>query len=249
MPPRRIAVLADIHGNAPALEAALAAVPEAAVDLLIIAGDVLPGPMPSQCLGLLARAGLPVLALAGNGDRETLAAVDGRELASVPPLYQPAIRWNAAQLTGDDVAWLRQLPATLTVSVEGVGRVLCCHATPRNDLDIFTRLTPEERIAPAFADVDAATVVCGHTHMAFERTIAGIRVLNAGSVGMPFGEPGAHWLLLDAAGPRFMRTAYDLEDAAARVRASGYPDAEAFAAQHVLEPPKEDEMIRLFEKG
>lgn len=244
---RRVAVLADIHGNAPALEAALVAVREADVDLVVMAGDALPGPMPSECVRLLSGCGLSVLALYGNGDRETLAAVDGRELTSVPPLYQPAIHWNAAQLSGDDVRWLREWPATLTVPVDGIGRVLCCHATPQNDLDIFTRLTPEERIAPAFSGLDAAIVVCGHTHMAFDRTIAGVRVLNAGSVGMPFGEPGAHWLLLDAAGPRFIRTAYDLDAAAARIRASGYPDAAAFAAQHVLQPPTEAVMLEIFE--
>ena len=67
--------------------------------------------------------------------------------------------------------------------------VLYCHATPRNDEDIFTERTPEERIAPLFADVEQDTIVCGHTHMQFDRMIAGKRVVNSGSVGMSYDEP------------------------------------------------------------
>src|SRR5213078_4072094 len=116
-----------------------------------------------------------------------------------------------------------------------IDRMLYCHATPLNDVDIFTELTPEARIAAQFADVDADLVVCGHTHMPFDRTIAGVRVVNAGSVGMPFGEPGADWLLL---GPsvELRHTTYDLTAAAERIRTTRYPRAEEFAARHVLQP-------------
>ena len=81
-------------------------------------------------------------------------------------------------------------------------------------------------------------VVCGHTHMQFDRTIGRIRVLNAGSVGMPFGGPGAYWLLL---GPdvQLRHTSYDLAKAAERIRATKYPQAQDFAARNVLEPPSE----------
>jgi hypothetical protein len=85
--------------------------------------------------------------------------------------------------------------------------------------------------------------------MALDRRIGTVRVLNAGSVGMPFGEPGAHWLLLDAGGPRFMHTRYDLEAAAARIRGTSYPDAAAFAANYVLHPPTEDAMLKAFSAG
>jgi hypothetical protein len=84
--------------------------------------------------------------------------------------------------------------------------------------------------------------------MAFDRTIGQLRVVNAGSVGMPFGRPGAHWLLLDASGPRFMQTTYDLQAAAERLRATAYPGAAAFATQHVLEPPGEETMLAVFER-
>jgi hypothetical protein len=81
--------------------------------------------------------------------------------------------------------------------------------------------------------------------MQFDRVVGRVRVVNAGSVGMPFGEPGAYWLLL---GPKveLRRTAYDLEEAASRIRATAYPQAEAFAAGSVLAPPSEAVILASF---
>lgn len=245
----RIAVLADIHGNLPALEAVLSELRTADVGLVVVAGDVLPGPMGTECLAALAAVEAPVRYLSGNGERETLAAVDGRELTSVPAPFRPPVEWGARQLSAEQVAHLRGWPPTVDLAVEGVGSVLCCHATPRSDTEIVTSLTPEDGIAPAFAGLSATLVVCGHTHIAMDRTIAGRRVVNGGSVGMPFGEPGAHWLLLDAAGPRFVHTRYDLEAAAARIRATAYPGAGDFADRHVLNPPSEGAMLPAVDRG
>src|SRR5207249_11125578 len=123
-----------------------------------------------------------------------------------------------------------------------------CHATPRNDTDIFTRLTAEDRLLPLFEALDVPVVVCGHTHMQFDRTIGKTRVVNAGSVGMPFQEPGAYWLLL---GPdvQLRRTSYDLDRAAERIRATDYPDAENYAANNVLKPPSEGAMLDAITKA
>jgi predicted phosphodiesterase len=120
-----------------------------------------------------------------------------------------------------------------------------CHATPRSDSEIFTRLTPENHLLPAFAGTNVPVVVCGHTHMQFDRTIGNIRVLNAGSVGMPVGKPGAYWLLL---GPevQLRHTLYDLSKVAERIQATKYPQAQNFAAGSVLEPPSEDETLKAF---
>jgi predicted phosphodiesterase len=243
----RVAALYDIHGNLPALEAVVVEVRDAGVDEVIVGGDVLPGPMPVETLDLLAALEVPVRYLRGNGDRETLAAVDGLELVTVPAAYQPPVRWGAAELRTEQIAWIRTWPVSLTFVLPGIGPVLFCHATPRSDTEIFTRVTPEARIAVAFGEVRASLVVCGHTHMQFNRLIAGVRVVNAGSVGMPFGEAGAYWLLLDGDGPHFRRTPFDLEAAAMRIRATAYPGAEAFAANHVLAPPAEAQMIAAFE--
>lgn len=245
---RRVTALYDIHGNLPALEAVLAQLRAVEVSLVVVGGDVLPGPMPVEALDLLYALDVPVRYLRGNGERETLAAVDGLELTTVPPAYQPPVRWCAAELGDPHVAALRTWPETVEIEIDGLGYVLFCHATPRSDTEIFTRLTPDDRIAPAFATVSANLVVCGHTHMAFDRRINGLRVVNAGSVGMPFGPPGADWLLLDADGPRFMHTAYDLKAAASRIRATAYPDAGGFVSQYVLNPPSEATMVEAFEQ-
>jgi diadenosine tetraphosphatase ApaH/serine/threonine PP2A family protein phosphatase len=155
------------------------------------------------------------------------------------------MRWVAQQLNPEYEELLANWPKSLCVPVEGLGEVLFCHATPRNDTEIFTRLTPEDRFLPVFAGVNAVVVVCGHTHMQFDRTIRDTRVVNAGSVGMPFGEPGAYWLLL---GPdvQLRRTPYDLANAAGRIRETAYPQAEDFAARNVLEPPSEAETLEAF---
>jgi predicted phosphodiesterase len=126
--------------------------------------------------------------------------------------------------------------------------VLLCHATPRDDNEIFTRLTEEERLSPIFEGLNVALVVCGHTHMQFDRMVGSIRVVNAGSVGMPFGEPGADWLLLNP-DVQLRHTPYDLKKAAERIRKTDYPQAQEFAANHVLQPPSEEKMLEAFARA
>jgi predicted phosphodiesterase len=244
----RIAVLYDIHGNLPALEAVLDDVRGAAVDAVVVGGDVVPGPMPRECLACLAALPVPVHYLRGNGDRVVCAVRRGGDVSGeVPAAFIDMMRWCAAVLTDAEAATIEGWPAVVRLHVRGLGNTLFCHATPRNDVEIFTRLTAEERLFEAFAGVDAPLVVCGHTHMPFDRLVRGIRVVNAGSVGMPFGDPGADWLLLgDDVVPR--RTRYDVEAAAARVRASAYPQAEAFASGNILRPPSASDMLRAFEQ-
>ncbi len=131
------------------------------------------------------------------------------------------------------------------MDITGLGKVLFCHATPQNPNDILTRLTPHDRMVSIFSGAGADVVICGHSHMQFDRTVGSVRVVNAGSVGMPFGEPAAYWLLL---GPQveLRRTKYNLEKAAARIRQTQYPDAEEFAARNVLDPPSEEKMLEAF---
>jgi predicted phosphodiesterase len=120
--------------------------------------------------------------------------------------------------------------------------VLFCHATPRSDNELFTRLTPEEALAPVVERPGVDVVVCGHTHMAFDRRVGSTRVVNAGSVGMPFGDTAAGWATLDGDGVRLRRTAYDLEDAGRRIRATGYP-----LPVDLANPPTADAMLATFE--
>ncbi len=244
----RVAAIYDIHGNLPALEAVLDEVRAAGVDRVLVGGDVVPGPMPRETIELLRTLDLPTQYIRGNGDREVAALMRGEETGGVPEPFRPAIRWNAAQLAARDEQWLAGWPLTCRIEVDEIGEVLFCHATPRNDIDIFTRQTPDEKLAPLFEGLGFPLVVCGHTHMQFDRTIGAMRIVNAGSVGMPFGEPGAYWLLLGP-GIELRRTTYDLENAATRIRVTSYPQAESFAATNVIKPPSEASILEMFKSA
>jgi len=217
----------------------------AGVERIIVGGDVLPGPMPHETIAQLLALDVPVQFIHGNGDRVVRAQMNGQEPTEVPEPFRDIIRWTAAQLSREDEQLLASWPLTLRVQVQGLGDVFVCHATPRNDLEIFTRLTLEERLLPVFAGVDAPLVVCGHTHMQFDRKVGATRVVNAGSVGMPFQDPGAYWLLL---GPdvQLRKTTYDLEKAARLVRQTTYPRADEFAARNILQPPTEAATLEAF---
>lgn len=243
----RIAAIYDIHGNLPALEAVLEEIRLERVDQVVVGGDVIPGPMPRETLASVLSLNLPTRFLYGNCEVAVLEQMAGRDAAGVPEPFRPIIRWTAAQLTEYRAA-MAAWPKTVTVRVPGLGNALFCHGTPRSEDEVFTRVTPEDRLLPAFEAVDGDVVVCGHTHMQFDRTIGNHRVVNAGSVGMPFGEPGAYWLLL---GPdvHLRRTTYDLAKAAERIRATEYPGAADFAAHNVLEPPTEAAMLAVFARA
>jgi len=242
----RIAAIYDIHGNLPALEAVLDEICRAEADVLVVGGDVLPGPMPSESMARLLAVDIPVHFIRGNGDREVLAAMRGEPGGALPEQGRQAIQWTAQQLSSAEERLLEGWPLTIRLETEALGAVLFCHATPRNDTEIFTRLTPEDRLRAAFATAgSAAIVVCGHTHMQFDRMIGDMRIVNAGSVGMPFGDPGAYWLLLGA-DVELRRTDYDLAAAADRIRKTPYPQAEEFAARNVLQPPTEAEILKAF---
>jgi putative phosphoesterase len=177
-----IATLYDVHGNVRALEAVLAELPDDAA--IVVGGDVAAGPFPQQTVDRLRGLGERVSWLRGNADRELTAGEKGL----APP---EVMEWLRSQLTPETIQWLYRLPPTVVRD-----STLYCHATPRNDEDIFTERTPEERLVDIFAPVEQDVVVCGHTHMQFERVIAGKRVVNSGSVGMTYDEPhGAYWTL------------------------------------------------------
>jgi predicted phosphodiesterase len=241
-----VAALYDIHGNLPALEAVLREVHEARVYLIVVGGDVLPGPLPRETIGCLLDLDIETLFIYGNGDVAVLQEMSGKEPA-LPEQYRPMIRWNAQQLSGYEQlmsAW----PLTQRVAIDGLGEVLFCHATPRNENDIFTKLTAETLLVPIFEGVTAELVVCGHTHMQFDRMVGKTRVVNAGSIGMPFGQPGADWLLL---GPdvQLRHTSYDLSKAAEGFRSTTCPQADEFFVKSVLQPPAERDILEVYSKA
>jgi predicted phosphodiesterase len=206
----RVAALYDIHGNLPALEAVLREVDAEAPDAIVVGGDVLWGPFQAECVELLASRG--ALFLAGNCEREVLHG------------ESDADTWCRAQLSSELLDQVERWPTTVRLDVPGLGRVLFCHATPRSDEEILTRLTPDEAVAAALAEAEADVVLCGHTHVQLDRLVSGApRLVNAGSVGMPCeGQPGARWALLGS-DIELRTTGYSVGPALLRLRTPGFP--------------------------
>ena len=240
----RVAAIYDIHANLPALEAVLQEIRQAEVDQVIVGGDVVPGPLPKETLRCLLDLPVPTQFIYGNGEVAVLEQMAGRDPSAVPEQHRPIIRWTARQLPEYEplfAAW----PKTIRIEIPPLGGVLFCHGTPRDENENFTGLTAEDRLLPIFEALNAPVIVCGHSHMQFDRMVGNTRVVNAGSVGMPFGEPGADWLLLGP-GVQLRHTSYDLTTAAERIRESDYPEADDFVARYLLQPPAEDAMLKAF---
>ena len=251
----KVAAIYDIHGNLAALEAVLRDIREAGVDQIVVGGDVVPGPMPRETLSCLLNLDLPVRFIHGNGELAMLAQMTAKDEESVtywgttsgkplPEQFRPVYRWTVQQLYPDYEPVLTSWPKTLRLNIDGLGEVLFCHSTPRSETEVFTRLTAEEKLLPLFEDLNVSIVVCGHTHMQFDRMIGKTRVVNAGSVGEPYGAPGAYWLIL---GPdvQLGHTSYDLTKAANRIRATNFPGVEDFV-RDITQPPSESQMLELF---
>lgn len=221
-PVRRIAALYDIHGNLPALEAVLAEVEREAVEAIVVGGDVLPGPWPGEVLARLLALRRPVHCLMGNGDREVLACRAGRANLTLPEPAQAVLGWCAARLTPAHIAQVSSWPATYTRFIAPWGMVLFCHATPGSDTEIFTPASPPGQLREIFGGLTNSLVICGHTHKQFDFEVGERRVINAGSVGMPFDGPAARWLLLGS-DVELRRTKYDHRGTRRSMDATGCP--------------------------
>lgn len=206
----RVVALYDVHGNLPALEAVLAELERGGgADEIVVGGDVLWGPLQAECLELLRSVGATFVS--GNCERDVLHPTSDVD------------RWCHQQLGETDRSFVASWPAVAGFDVEALGSVVFCHATPRDDVEILTRITPDLSVAAALAGIDAAVVVCGHTHVQFDRRVPeSPRLVNAGSVGLAYeGVPGAFWALL---GPdvELRRTEYDVEQALAELGRTGF---------------------------
>jgi putative phosphoesterase len=227
----RVAALYDIHGNLPALEAVLAEVERESVDAIVFGGDIASGAMPRETLELVRS--LEAVFIRGNADRLDSPAMS--------PDHDISRRWLETQLDEEQIAWLANLDFSAVLD-----DTLYVHATPQDDVTVITEITSDERLAELLDGVTRSRVVAGHTHMQLDRRIGSIRFVNAGSVGMPYeAQPGAYWAILDD-GVELRRTEYDLERAAAAVRATSHPHAEELAAENVLVVPSREEAIAMF---
>jgi predicted phosphodiesterase len=246
-----VAVLSDIHGVLPALEAVLAEPDVAGADRIVLTGDLAAGPQPVETLDLLVSLGDRAVWVRGNADRE-LAALATGGAGTIPDRVAP---WAAGQLRPDQVELLAGLPLTAELDLPGLGRTVFCHATPRDDEEVVLVDSSLARWAEVLSTLDeqVAAVVCGHTHMPYLRLAHRRLVVNPGSVGMPYGAAGAHWALLGGAGRgggrgvSLRRTELDLDAVCARVAAeSGYPDAAGFADTFVRSRFSDADALRTF---
>jgi len=226
----RVAALADVHANAPALEAVLADLAYEDVDLVVFCGDLTWGPLPNETLAIVRAMQLPTRFVRGNGDRMVGADRSDRGI------------WIAAQHDDESRAFVNGFEQAVVVDVDGLGATRFVHGSPRSDEECVTERTPPQRVTELMAGVSERTVVTAHVHVSYDRLVGDVRLTSPGSVGRPYeGERGARWAML---GPRveLRRTDYDHERTAELYRATGLPDVEA-DVQALLEPPGREEMI------
>ena len=236
-----VLALYDIHGNIDALEAVLADPRAADPDVVVVGGDAVPGPFAGLTLDRLHELSAPLRWVRGNGEREIAAAADG-PVPAEDDLVARTASITAAELGADRARELGELPLTSEVD-----RVLFCHATPRRDDELLTRLSSRERWADALAGVDAALVVAGHTHQQDDRVVDRVRFVNAGSVGLPYeGDGAARWLWVADGVPEPRRTSYDAVAAGERMLAAGWPDERSVTAA-LIEPVEPIVVTRIFE--
>jgi putative phosphoesterase len=243
--PSSVAVISDIHGVLPVLEAVLAEPDLQSAELVVVTGDLASGPQPTQVLDRLTSLGDRVLLVRGNADRELVALARGAT-ADVPDDVTP---WAAAQLSDEHVRLLAALPHPVQLDVDGFGAVVFCHGTPRRDDEVVLVDTPLDHWADVFAGLEdrVTTVVCGHTHMPFVRLADRRLVVNAGSVGMPYGRPGGSWVLLHDGQVDLRHTDVDVDAAIRSVVAnSTYPQRAEWAAEYVGALNSDADALRAF---
>jgi predicted phosphodiesterase len=226
----RVAVVSDVHGNAVALAAVLAELDREQPDLIVFGGDLTWGPLPGETFALAS--GLNARFVRGNAERAVLENQSSTERE----------QWMQANHTPEMREFLASFEEHVVVEVDGLGPVRVCHGSPRTDEECVTPETPEARVRKFSRGVDERVIVTAHVHIQFDREVAGIRSLNAGSVGLPYeGRPGAYWAML---GPdvELRRTEYDLDEAVARYRATDMPGVEEIV-ELLLSPPEPREVI------
>ncbi|MGW0970731.1 metallophosphoesterase family protein [Streptomyces sp. NPDC002516] len=225
-PVARVAVLSDVHANIPAFEAVLAEPDVVAADFVVLCGDLTWGPQPQETYERIVGLGERALCVRGNGDRYAARIGTAVRVADTPRQA-----WIVERHSPEAIAFLDRLPFALVVEIGGLGPVHFCHGSPRSDHELVTPGTPSERFAELSAAIDARVLVTGHAHLQFDRTVAGLRSVNPGSVGLPYhtGDPGtAYWALLGS-DVQLRTTRYDVEEAVARAHRAGDPEADRYA--------------------
>lgn len=228
-----IAILSDLHGNSAATAATLAAIEEVVADAVYCLGDLVGyGPRPNETIALIRDRGIPTIV--GNYDdgvgfdRDDCGCAykdDGERERG-----QQSLMWTRSVTTDDNKVFLRSLPFDIRFEVDGK-RVRLVHGSPRRINEYLFEDRDERSLERIAQGAEADVLVFGHTHKPWQREIASVRMINAGSVGKPKdGDPRACWVLLsfEPTHPlhvEFRRVPYDIATMAAEIRAiEGLPD-------------------------
>lgn len=224
----KVAFLSDLHGNLPALAAALAAARGAGARAVVVAGDLVGGgPHPVEVLRLLQESS--ARCVRGNMDRKVLAALaPGADRPKKKTGRKADVAWTAKQLGSEERAFLAALPAELSLRFGGCA-VRVVHGSPLGDEDYLYPSVTDEALAARLGEDRPAVLVCGHSHLPFVGRVAGVLVLNCGSVGKPIdGDPRGAFVLADFPGrgrctARVVRFAYPVEVTANDLKARRAP--------------------------
>lgn len=229
-----IALLADIHGNYPALEAVLEDIGRHRPDRILVLGDlVFKGPQPGCCVD--AVRSLNTVVLQGNIDELVGKAYIQPGFAKSPEQEEKIrleLEWTRSRLNADQLNYLAELPFRHTEPLGGGLQLHCVHANPQNLLDVYQPADEEDKLRQMFAGTDAGIVAYAHIHLPFVRYFGGRALLNTGSTGLPFdGDPRASYALLRTDGDDYeisiRRVRYDVERTVQAYEGSGHPFADS----------------------
>lgn len=209
----RLAVLADIHGNLPALEAVQRDVGRNRVDRVIVAGDAIHwGPSSAAVIDIIQREDWAVI----RGNNEFYLLDYGTPRAPISwssPDFQ-SLTWLLATVDDEHRAIIATWPDTLSLRYADAPAIRVVHGSPRSNGEAMFAAAPDDALATMLAGIDEPFVIAGHTHLPMDRTVAGWRIFNPGSVGLPLdGISAGQYLLLEGDTsswePTWRRVAYD----------------------------------------
>ena len=225
----KIALVADIHANLPALEAVLAHAQGQGVNKVWNLGDLVGyGASPDEVVQRLRKS--EVLSIIGNYDLKVLEFKEKRkkwQKKKHPDKYV-AFEWTYEHLSKKNRQYLRFLSQEIRLKVKGK-RILLTHGSPASNEEPLTPETPEERLRELGKIAKADVIVCGHSHRPLARRLDGLWYVNPGSVGRPDdGDPRAAYAVLDISSDELavqhFRVDYDVQAAAAAIREQNLPE-------------------------
>ena len=236
----RIALISDMHGNLIALDVALADIRAVGIDQLVCLGDVAAGgPQAPAVVARLRELAIPCVR--GNADDEMLGLRRFEVTSDDTRRIAAQIEWSQQQLAPADLDFIRAFQPTISVPLENGQSLLCFHGSPRANTEIIVAATPNDELAPMFADVQARVCAGGHTHTQMLRRYQNKFIINPGSVGLGHeyrgttarNVPWAEYALIQCEGERigieFRRAPFDVESLKRVALVSGMPHAEWWA--------------------